>query len=59
VSGLRITRPHADVWSSTELSEVYIDEAGDRLLVDLLFWVEPNGLRGACGSVTVNPVAMS
>jgi hypothetical protein len=55
VSQLRLDRPDPEAWDYTELTEVHVEEGGDgRQRVELVFWVEPNGLSATCDEVSVS-----
>jgi hypothetical protein len=53
VTDLRIERPDPNQWDYVEVSEVHVRSASTGQLVELLFWVEPNGLTATCEGVQV------
>ena len=53
VSQVRVNRPDEAGWDYTEVTEVHVEPGAAGTQVELVFWVEPNGLTATCGAVTV------
>jgi hypothetical protein len=51
-SELRVSRPDEAGWDYNEATEVHVHPSASRAQVELVFWVEPNGLTATCGSLT-------
>lgn len=53
VRELRIERPDTD-WDYTEVTELHSSTAGDFTHIEMVFWVEPNGLIAICEDFVVD-----